>query len=281
MRRSTLLLGLAALAAAAPSLAQTRPGGLPFRDLVHARSMAMGGAYRSFGLGVETISGNPAAMSLYQKYTLELSGTWDFSRRVAYASAGVMDSMNRLAGGVAYHLVSSGELDDRTLAHLNTLAVSMPLWDNVFVGISARYLNSSGSLNANAVTGDAGIVVRLLETLTVGLAGHNLVDTRHADLSTYFTAGAAFTLGTFSVVADLRGEYLPNEAPLLGFRAGAEYVLGMGLPVRAGWARDESGQSFLSGGLGYMFEGGSVDAAYRHELGGLGRAVAVTIKISN
>ena len=278
MRRSTLLLGLAALAAA-PARAQSLEH--PFRDLVHARSMALGGAYRAFGLGVETVTGNPAAMSLYRKYTMELSGAWDITRRVAFASAGVMDGMSSLAAGVAYNVLTSGELDDRSVAHLNTLALSIPLMDNVFVGISAHYLNSSGALRANAVTGDAGLVVRVMEPLTIGVAGHNLVDTRHAALSTYFTAAAAFTLGTFSLVADARGEYRLNQAPLLGFNAGAEYILGAGIPLRAGWGHDESGVTSLSGGLGYMFEGGSVDAAYRHELNGLGRAVALTVTVSN
>jgi hypothetical protein len=62
MRRSTLLLGLAALAAA-PARAQSLEH--PFRDLVHARSMALGGAYRAFGLGVETVP-QPGGDVLYR-----------------------------------------------------------------------------------------------------------------------------------------------------------------------------------------------------------------------
>ncbi|HVE84574.1 MAG TPA: hypothetical protein VND93_17075 [Myxococcales bacterium] len=282
MRRSTLLsLSFAfALAAAAPSQAQSGLPDNPFRDLVHARSMGMGGAFRSLGLGVETVAGNPAAMSLYQHYSLELNGAWDVTQQVAFASAGVMDSSNKLAGGVAYHLVSFGDFANRSLAHLNTLALSMPLLENVFVGGSVHYVFSSGALDANAVTGDAGVVVRLLESLTVGLAGHNLIDTRHPDLATYFTLAGAFSAGPLSVAADARAQYVQDQAPLIGVNAGAEFVLGFGVPLRAGWGRDESGRNFISGGLGYMFEGGAVDVAYRHELTGIGRAVAVTIKLS-
>lgn len=282
MRRATLPCFIIALAAAAPSRAQTELPDRPFRDLVHARSMAMGGAYRALGLGLETVVGNPAAMSLYQHYNLELSGLWDFTQQVALASAGVMDSTNRLSAGVAYHLVSFGAFGNRTLAHLNTIAVSTPLVENtVYIGAAVHYLFSSGALQANAVTGDAGVLVRLFEVLTIGLAGHNLVDTRHAALGTYFTAEAAFSSGFFSAVADVRGEYREAAAPLLGVNAGGELVFAEGIPVRGGWSLDESGHTFLSAGGGWMFQGGAVDIAYRHELNGIGRAVAVTIKISN
>src|SRR5690349_5274173 len=72
MRRAMLPCFLLALAAASPSRAQTELPDHPFRNLVHARSMAMGGGYRALGLGLETVVGNPAAMSLYQHYDLEL-----------------------------------------------------------------------------------------------------------------------------------------------------------------------------------------------------------------
>jgi hypothetical protein len=252
------------------------------RDIQSARAYAMGGAYRALGLGLETVTGNPAAMSLYQHYDLELAGAWDITQGTTWASAGVMDSTNRLAGGVAYHLVSFGGFGDRTLAHLNTIAVSTALVENtVYIGGAAHYLFSSGALQANAVTADAGLLVRLFEALTIGLAGHNLIDTHHPDLATYFTAAAAFTNGTFSAVTDVRGQYREGAAPLLGVNAGAEMVFAEGIPVRAGWSLDESGHTFLSAGGGWMFEGGGIDLAYRHELNGIGRAVAVTIKITN
>jgi hypothetical protein len=282
MRRATLTCFLLALAAASPSSAQTEQPDHPFRNLVHARSMAMGGAFRAFGLGLETVTGNPAAMSLYQHYNLEASGAWDITQRAAWASAGVMDSTNKIAGGVAYHLVSWGEFADRTLAHLNTLALSAPLVENtVYIGASVHYLFSTGALRANAVTGDAGLIVRLFEAFTIGLSANNVVDTRHSDLSTYFTAAAAFSNGTLSVVADARGEYQEGAAPKLGFNVGGELVFAEGIPLRAGWALDESGHTFLSGGAGWMFQGGSIDGAYRHETNGIGRAIAVTVKISN
>jgi len=282
MRRATLTCLLFALAAAAPSRAQSELPDYPFRNLVHARSMAMGGAFRAFGLGLETVTGNPAAMSLYQHYDLELNGAWDITHGSALASAGVMDSTNRLSAGVAYHLVTFGSFGDRTLAHLNTIALSAPLVENtLYVGAAVHYLFSSGALQANAVTGDAGVMVRLFESVTLGLSANNVIDTRHPDLATYFTAEAGYSNGLLTLLADARGQLQENAGPLLGFNAGAEFVFAEGIPLRAGWALDESGHTFVSGGAGWMFEGGGVDVAYRHELNGIGRAVAATIKISN
>jgi len=251
------------------------------RDLLSARSMAMGGAFRALGLGLESAVGNPAAMSLYQRYDVELTGAWNIADNVAWLGAGVMDSSTtRLAVAATYHLMAFGGIGDRTLGHLNTLAMSMPLLDNVFVGIAAHYLFASGALSANAVTGDAGIIVRLLDGLTVGISGNNLVDTSHAALAMYGTAEAAYSMGNLSLALDVRGDYRSNTSPLVGVNAGGEYIIGQ-FPVRAGWALDERGYQFISAGVGYMFEGGGLDLAYRHEITGIGQTVAVTIKLGN
>jgi hypothetical protein len=286
MTRTLLALAAGLSLAAPPALAQA-PG--PFRDLVHARSLGMGGAYRALGLGLETVTGNPAAMSLYRRYIIELSGLWDFTSREAFGAAGVMDSTNPLAAGVTYHLIAFGEVNDRSLAHLNSLALSIPVTESLHVGASAHYLYATGALRANAVTGDAGVALRLGENLAVAVGGHHLIPTGHPELSTYWTGSASFIAGLVAAAADVRLEPRPNLSPLWGLNVGGEYVMGSGFPVRVGYSfvqRASPGDPevtalshFLSAGLGYITEGGGLDVAYRHELTGVGRAVAVTLRI--
>ena len=67
--------GLLAWLVATPVLAQEKasPG---LDDLMHARNLAMGGAYRSLGYGAESVGGNPAAIAMFKRYQVEASGTW-------------------------------------------------------------------------------------------------------------------------------------------------------------------------------------------------------------
>src|SRR5687767_13538351 len=103
MRTALLVLLLLAPAAARAQR------DLTLRDLMHARGYAMGGAFRGLGVDAQIVGGNPAAMSAFRRYQVELSGAWDFGNKVAFATATVVDSKTqRIAAGLAYHLVTFG-----------------------------------------------------------------------------------------------------------------------------------------------------------------------------
>ncbi|HEY1087809.1 MAG TPA: hypothetical protein VGE37_08945, partial [Archangium sp.] len=99
MRRlSTLLSVLVATTA----FAQVEEGTSPdLRDIASARNIAMGGAYEALGYGAEVINGNPAALSLYKRYQIELNGAWDIPQGYANGSLALADSTNALAMGIS------------------------------------------------------------------------------------------------------------------------------------------------------------------------------------
>lgn len=273
----TLLLVLPLLLLAPSAGAQEHV----LNNLLHARSFAMGGAYSTLGLGAEAVVGNPAAMSLYRRYLLEASGAWDFQDKDAFATFAVLDSQtSRLAAGLTYDLVSFGRGDERRTAHLSTFAFALPLMEFLHAGASARYLAMSGAESANAVTMDAGLVVRLVEGLHLGASGHNLIDIHHPELPRYYVFSGALVGHIFSIAADVRADFESGPSTQLIYSAGGEIVLGAGIPLRAGYRYEAlTGEHSVSGGLGLFAEGGGIDLAYLQSLNGPGKLIALTFRI--
>jgi hypothetical protein len=220
MRTSIVLLVLLAPLLAS---AQEAPG---LRDLAHARSLGMGLAYRGTGLSADIVGGNPAMMAAFRRYQFDLSGTWDWGNRFAFASTSLIDSQtSRLAAGVGYQLVTLGRDETRRTAHVNTLAFAFPLLDFLLVGVSGRHLLMSGAATANAITMDAGVALKIGEPFALAAAMHNLIDTPHAELSRYYSFSAGFTAGVFSLGVDARADFNGPDPRLL-WSAGGEYVFG-------------------------------------------------------
>src|SRR5688572_21472347 len=157
MLRPSILVVIAALMASSSAIAQEEPlpdppaAALPatpgLKDLMHARNYAMGGAYRAHGLGAEAASGNPAAIGMFKRYQLELSGAWDIQSKFAFATVAVADSVtSEVAAGVSYHLVTMD--GGQTLAHLNTASFSFPISQMIHVGAAGRHVLMTGAREA-------------------------------------------------------------------------------------------------------------------------------------
>lgn len=263
----------------APARAQYADSLVSLRDLTNARAIALGGAYRVLGGTAEVVVGNPASVLLYPIYRVEVGGGWDFASKEAFGSVMVLDGKSQpFGGGVAYQLVSLGRGAARRTGHLSTLALAYALSQNLLLGASSRYLVMSGAASANAVTADAGIVVRLSQGIQIGLGGHNLIDTGNPELSRYFTGSAALMFDTLSLVGDLRSDF--NDSPAFGYSLGAEYILARAIPLRAGFRHEPLLGKAISGGVGLMAPDGGFDIAYQHSLDGQGRNIALTITLN-
>ena len=251
-----------------------------FNSLLHARSLAMGGAFRSQGLSADAAHGNPASMAAVPAYRVDLSGGWDATTKGGYGAASVMDSQtSSVAAGLSYHLVSAGRGSERRTAHVNTVSTAMPLLPFLVLGGSTRHVLMSGARNANAITADAGLLLKFGESFRMGASGHNLIDIYNPDFPLFWTGSASFSTQVFSLTSDVRME--PGRAGSeYSLAAGAEAVLIPWLPLRAGWSTDFATRvQSVSGGLGIQIEGGGLDFAYRQELGGRSeRQLALTFR---
>jgi hypothetical protein len=259
------------VAALLPVLALAQPDlneGPTLRDALQARTQGMGGAHRAIGGGTDAVDGNPAAVGLFKRYVIELSGAWDPRSSFGFGSLGVMDAVTSpLAAGLSYHLISLGTEGTERVAHVNTGAFSLPIGQVLYVGMSMRHVLMTGARSANAVTGDAGVLLNL-GGLVFGVSGHNLVNIHNPEFARHFAASAGFISPVFTVVADVRGDF-NGEEPKLAWSAGGEYLLGGALALRGGYAQDRfTTARRVSGGLGLNIDGGGIDFSYGHELGG-------------
>jgi opacity protein-like surface antigen len=285
--RLTLLLALSlsvlahAQEAVAPDLFR-KPRAEDLRDFQSARGYGMGGAWRALGLGAEAGLGNPAALAAFRTYRVELTGSWDWVGQDASGMVALADSStSALAAGVSYQLISLGKGAERTTAHINTIAMGLPIANSLLIGVSSRYLLMRGARQANAITGDAGIIFRPSEVISLGVSAHNLINTHNAELTRYYSAHAGLLAGVLTLAADVRADFETQSRTTLTYSGGMEYIFGQSFPVRAGYTWDGFTRSSQLGvGIGLMTPGGGLDLAYRHDVGGeKGRLVALTFKV--
>ena len=277
------LLALLSLVVSAPAWAQLVVKSRPdLRDIQHSRNMAMGGAYESLGYGAESIRGNPAALSLYKRYQIEASGSWDIPQGYGFGTLGLADSTNPLATGVAYTFATFNDGNgDRVWAHVTTLGFAYSFGELFHIGIAGQHQALLGGSNTNSITMNAGLVFRPAEWLSVGLSGHNLIPVYNAYITRYFVASVSSQLfGQLTPCFDLRADFNQPD-PRFAFHGGIEWLIAQMIPLRAGYQYDMiGGHQYVSGGVGYFSQGSGVDVAYRHELGGLnGRLVSLTLKL--
>ena len=265
------------LASAASAQIESTPD---LRDLQHSRNMAMGGAYESLGYGAEAIGGNPAALSLFKRYQIEASGSWDIPQGFGFGSVGVADSTNVLAAGVTYTFATYGGTE-RRWAHLTTLGLAYAFGDLIHIGIAVRHHVLVGAANTNSVSMNAGVVAKPASWLSLGFSGHNLISVYQKDISRYFVASiSSQILGQLTPAFDLRMDF--NQPVVrLAYCAGIEWLIAQSFPVRIGYQFDGiANHQYLSGGIGWFSDGSGIDFSYRHELGGQeGRLISLTLKL--
>jgi hypothetical protein len=293
-------LALAGLTSSA-SAQETATGGLPTQFANHygesetARTAALGGALRSLGSGTAGIFLNPAGIALKRLYHVE--GVLQATPEVGRLAGGgvVVDSiMNRygLAGGLA---VLGGFLDPDGVdwSSLDVrAALAFPISEKLFIGVAPRYVSLSqgselpppegagpaerGTLDLNAFTFDAGLIVKPAQSLFISVVGQNITSTHRGTYPTMIGGGIGYETEIFSLevdsIADLHS-YAKATARLM---AGAELVLAEYFPIRLGYSFDQGAKLHaLSGGLGYVGKEFSVEASVRRTLSSPGATTIV------
>ncbi len=270
----------------ATALAQTTTNAKPpnLEDVMAARNYAMAGAYRSLGYGAETINGNPAALTLFKRYQVELSGAYDFKNTWGYGGVSVADSISsEVAGGASYQMVSLGNdaAGTRRTVFMTTVASAYSPVGFLHLGVAVKHQLITGYNEANSVTMNAGVIFAPFEELTLSFSAQNIIGVWNTDVPRYFSFAASSLLGgQFTPTVELRADF--NQAkPRFVFAGGMEWLIANSFPVRVGYSNDQvSGTQHLGFGIGYFNEGSGVDLAYRHEIGGTeGKMLALTIKV--
>jgi hypothetical protein len=282
VRTSTtgLVLSLA-LCTAARAADPIPAGGIP--DIVGPRSLGLaasiGAASGNDGLYV-----NPGAIAARRRYAIE--GGAFFDRRGAetvdrFLGGSIVDSESSpVTAGVSYLRAQKG-LYTGNLVHF---ALAGPLTEGFFLGVGGKYLSLEGPRKTTAVTADAGVLWQVVELLSVGVSGYNLVPVGNK-LAAPMGMGAGLAVGSdrsFQVTGDWRSDFdrLGNKTANR-WAAGAEALLLDLIPVRAGWMKDEVlDTSWWSAGVGIVTPTGvALDVGYRQSIEDpKARTIAATLK---
>lgn len=275
------LCGAALFAAAAASAAPPLTGGIP--DIVGPRALALSAA-TGIAAGNEGLFLNPAAVGARKRYSAE--GLVLVDRRGAetagqFYGISVVDSLTSpVTGGISYVRAQKGEFTGNVWHG----ALAGPIAKDLYLGVSGKYLKVNGPRNTDAATVDAGFFWQVSELISAGAAGHNLVAVSNEAVA---PMGAAAGIGigsdrSFQLTADWRADFDRAGKTTNRYAAGLEVLLGELVPLRAGWARDETlDGSWWSLGAGLITQGGvALDVGYRQALGDpSARTVAATLKL--
>ncbi|HLV61007.1 MAG TPA: hypothetical protein VKY51_06340 [Fredinandcohnia sp.] len=272
MRRLSILVFVAAVASASPALGFAPP---QMGDLFGTRSLGMGNAFRAVGTSNEALYFNPAGVVVTRRY--QVDGHYGFSPgdRMTLWNASIVDSKTANVGvGIGYSHLSGMGGPLETSGSLVHFGLGVPLSSRVAMGVNFKYLGFSRPEDTNSVTADAGLIVRPLPILSLGVVGYNLIDVA-SDLAP-MRVGGGISVGNDTLLRlSFDAVFALEEGDPLGttYHAGAEYFFDGVLPIRIGAERREGeDRNFLTAGIGLVSPMAALEAGFAQGVGGGGRS---------
>ena len=253
-------------------------GELPW---LSTRSIGMGGALRGAATGTAALSLNPSGISLARSYVIE--GGYQFLRGSDghVASLAIADSTSgfNIGGGIYYNYVTASPSGAGERGrHEAGAALSFPFGDKVSLGGTVRYLRIRREMETvlkpktNGFTFDAGLTVRPVSFVSIGLAGRGLRDMEDPQAPLTLGGGLALTPRPELVVAVDAYNVQVAPASYLVISGGAEYTIASMLSVRLGGGRMDD-EAFGSAGLSVVSEVGAVDLGGQMAFSGAGSSL--------
>ena len=270
------LVLLTCLLVACPLLAAPAP--IDFDTARGAREVGMGGAFRELGIGANGADGNPAAIALFQAFQLDFAGGYDWKAKGWYFGGWARDSTQELAGAYSLHYISNDYGAGNVGQWAHSLSLATKVGDKVAFGIGGRWLIQS-TPHINAASMNVGMSIQLMPQLTLGIAGYNLIDTRHPELSRSFEVGFGLLLGPVRLASEVRSDLFRGPLHPI-WNSGLELFLGQSFVLRGGWEwREPVQQNFLTAGVGFVFDNSGFDIGWRHGLAGAGDLIVAGLRI--
>jgi hypothetical protein len=268
-------------------------------DSFTPRALGMGESLRGAATG-SAAPMNPAGLSLVKNYALEGSYGYRAADNASIMSASVADSTTRVGMALYYNLLTSSgavTIDDPAGAHAGTAdrkrheigaSMSFPITDRFVLGMTPKYTSyditlkdptqaKETSLAAHSrFNMDFGALVGLTPSLTLGVVGYNLL---HHDVEYPRAVGGGLAFGLTNAmmlaadaVVDLSSRSdanQPGRKQTVRMSGGGEFVVAGVYPVRAGVVYDTAaGETFLTGGIGYLSPKMGLDVGFRQRVKG-------------
>jgi hypothetical protein len=235
---------------------------------------------------------NPSGMSLARSYVVE--GSYQFLNReqghVGHVS--IVDSTSgfNIAGGLYYtYATASPDVAPDSGRHEGGLALSVPFGDRVSLGGTVRYIRARRDAGANptvpaaqtsGLTFDAGISIRPVRAVTLGVVGYGLRDLENAQAPMSVGGGIVVTpIDPLVLAVDGLLDFRTSEAAqgkTLSVFGGAEYTISGRFALRLGGGRGGFRErSFATAGASLLSEVGALDIGARTDLSGADKDIFV------
>jgi len=262
----------------------------PWMEPMGARGLGLGGAVIASGTGSDALIANPAAMSLVRSYIWENYYSYNNKTSGHTALTALVDSFknDRLAAGLFTSMGSAEPEDAVSGVQMKEktwragLALSLTFTDWLAVGVNGHYYNykledlPSGDVAEKFFTLDFGAIARIGEMFSIGAVAYDLLSDHSEERPYVFGAGVAARLFKNQLMLEVDG-LVEGKKPWI--RGGAEFFFSQGIVIRGGGSRREFlDQTFVSGGLGYITKGSSVEFSLQQQLDG-DRATIVGIDL--
>jgi hypothetical protein len=283
-----LFLSAVAFSPALASAQNLVPG---LRDIGGPRALAEGDAYRAGDQGNETLWLNPGALSATPRYEFDVYTLYDpvYGHREIQVS--LADNQTNagsgfpLAAGLAYTNFASGSGPTRFGGSIADLVLSYALLPGLlYIGATGKYLNLNEAVHANAITMDAGALIKLGQTISGAVVVYNMINVH--DVQSPLMLGLAINYGgdgPWHVEVDLRADFasVPGAVKFT-YMFGGEYLISNLVSIRVGYTRDEvasihnpatgtndPSEYFTTGLAVNIAQFLAIDLAYRNEVGGV------------
>jgi hypothetical protein len=224
-----------------------------------ARALGTGGAMRGFATGDSGPQLNPSGISLLRAYSVEGSYLHNSAVHSHDVRISAVDSTSAFnLGGALY-----------------CTALSFPILDKVFLGASANYNHFTNDANSTktGLTFDAGLTVRPVSMLSVGVVGTNLFDKGMPWAPRTLGGGVALLpLPTLILLFDTVWQkvYDGSRDQVLSYMGGGEFSFAGSAAFRFGGGRDGlSKNGYVAGGISLLSSDiGALDVGVHQDVSG-------------
>lgn len=244
------------------------------QTVVGPRSSGMGEAHRGVANGNDAIFTNPAGMSLFPRYSIEVFWRRNTIKNANQYSVSIVDSRSgAVAGGLAYtyEWVRTGGRKKRIGSRVD-IASSYRLTNFLLFGVTMKYLGfTTEDEDVSRVTGDTGFLVQVGRILNIGFTAYNVVNPVDEGLAAPRMIGGGIGLylfGGLQLAFDYRKKVDKGEERVRypsSYFVGAEYFVDGAISLRGGYVTDQfADEKRWTLGLGYLDRAMAIDLSYSH-----------------
>ena len=244
------------------------------------KPLAMGTAFAAVADDCNAIQFNPAGIAQHELYWIDvnyqrteflvppLGGPDEYKEIWDLWHLAIVDSAttNPVAAGLSFtgidfpnHTFKENE-DYRVY-----LAVAGNFFDTVYIGVNYQYVRLQEE--DDAFTGDAGVLVRPIPWIGVGVASHHILGPTYDDPLLYrdIVFGIAGHIMEYATITfDVTKDFDVDADKTYMFAVGAEGVVFKRLGLRGGYLWDEIQElDFYSVGIGWYADTGTIGYSFR------------------